>query len=100
MHPTFVLTDTTAGAADNQAEGEGNIMHGPRVSWNSSNQFLTSVVSYFYHFQERNLLKDNKELRDKVNETNHLEPTQHRKLQRMQVKIPLNPLWSLLIPMV
>ena len=33
---------------------------------------LTSAVSYFYHFQERTLLKDNKELLDKVNEMNHL----------------------------
>lgn len=69
MHPTFFLTDPTAGAADSEAEGEGNasaqrilklLLH--------SNHFLTpSVICFFYRYQERTLLKDNKELREKVN---------------------------------
>ena len=78
MHPTFFLvTDPTAGAADSQAEGEGNasaqsilklLLHTVTASW-----ILTPpVISFFYRYQERTLLKDNKELREKVAATKHL----------------------------
>jgi hypothetical protein len=74
MHPIFFLmTDPAAGAADSQAEGEGNASAQSILKLLHDNHFLTPlVISFFYRYQERTLLKDNKELREKV-----LQPSTH-----------------------